>query len=51
LVPAENIFSSIEESTDSLVEAIINDDVKKLYFNSEEVICSYIEDLEEGLNI
>ena len=50
MVPSENIFSVIGESVQSLAEAIMNDDVKKLYFNSEELLYSYYEDLERELN-
>lgn len=50
LVPSENIFSVIGESVQSLAEAIMNDDVKKLYFNSEELLYSNFEDLEYELN-
>ena len=50
LVPSENIFSVIGESVQSLAEAIMNDDVKKLYFNSEELLYSNFEALEYELN-
>tara|TARA_Y100000741_G_C18031984_1_gene468693 strand:+ start:58 stop:363 length:306 start_codon:yes stop_codon:yes gene_type:complete len=50
LVPSENIYSAIGESVYSLAEAIMNEDVKRLYFNSEELLYSNFEDLEDELD-
>ena len=49
LVPSENIFTAIGESVYSLAEAIMSEEVKRLYFNSEELLYSCFDDLEDEL--
>jgi len=50
LVPSENIFTAIGESVYSLSEAIMSEEVKRLYFSSEELLYSCFDDLEDELS-
>ncbi len=51
LVPSEHIYSAIEESVYALVEVIMNPAVNKVYFNSEELLRSYFDELEGELEV
>ena len=45
MIPSENIYSSIGESVYGLAEAIMDEDVNKLWFNCEEFLDSFSDDL------
>ena len=51
LVPSEHIYSAIEEGVYALVEVIMSPDVNKVYFNSEELLLSYFDELESELGV
>ena len=51
LVPSEHIYSAIEESVCALAEVIMSPDVNKVYFNSEELLDSYFDELEGELGV
>ena len=45
IIPSENIYAAIGESVYGLAEAIISEDVNKLWFHCEELLYSFSDDL------
>jgi len=45
IIPSENIYAAIGESVYGLAEAIMNEDVNKLWFHCEELLYSFSDDL------
>ena len=49
IIPSENIYSAIGESVYGLAEAVMNGNVKSLWFHCEELLHSFSDELFEEL--